>query len=245
MSLNFIAAALLLAVYTSTANAIVIVEKVDHPKKVVVLKVQGSIKKTDHEDFQKALDQIKNENYKIKLNSVVLNTKGGNVEAAIAIGKTIRKERLNSYVGPKDICASACIYILSSGVIRMAYGEVSVHRGTHHEDYPIEKIEEALKTVDLEKHNHLFEMGMTTQLVDAIRVTPNWTIWTLDEKEKRRWGVHGVERLYEELWFRTTAKAKHYEISVVRDFFYKHYDKCNQKAKDFKETIFDCVRGEM
>jgi hypothetical protein len=86
---------------------------------------------------------------------------------------------------------------------------------------------------------------MSTQLVDAIRITPNYTNWKLDDKEKRRWGVHGTERLYEELWFRTTAKAKFYDTDVVRDFFYKFNDKCTTMAKEFKMTVFDCVKAEI
>ena len=157
----------------------------------------------------------------------------------------IGKEKLNTYVGPKHVCASACIYVLSSGIVRMAYGDVSVHRSSFNDEFPIEKIEKALVENDIEKMNYLYEMGMTTQLVEAIKVTPHWTRWTLDEKEKRRWGVHGTERIYEELWFRTTAKAKFYDTDVVRDFFFKHFEKCTKMAKEFKMTVFDCVKNEM
>ena len=233
-----------LATVTS-ANAGVYVDKVEHPKKVVVFKIQGKISHTDVSAFQNALNEIKNDGYKIKLNSVVLDSNGGSGKAAVAIGKIIRKEKLNTYVGPKHSCHSACVFILSSGIIRMAYGDVSVHRGTLYDDYPIESLEESLKTLDTEMLNHLFEMGMATQLIDAIRVTPFWTVWTLDEKEKRRWGVHGTERYYEELWFRTTATAKHYDIPVVKQFFFKHFDKCTKMAKEFKMTVFDCVKNEM
>ena len=72
-----------------------------------------------------------------------------------------------------------------------------------------------------------------------------YKIGGMPDKEKRRWGVHGTERLYEELWFRTTAKAKFYDTDVVRDFFYKFNDKCTKKAKEFKMTVFDCVKAEM
>ena len=233
------------AAWSLTSTAGIYVDKVDHPKKVVILKIEGRIKYEDDLQFQKVLDEIKNDGYKIKLNSVVLNTAGGSPSAAIAIGKIVRKENLNTYVGPKHHCGSACIYILSSGIIRMAYGEVTVHRTTYEDGYPTEKLEKSLKQTDVDNANHLFEMGMSTQLVDAIRITPNYPTWKLDDKEKRRWGVHGTERLYEEVWFRTTAKANFYDTDVVRDFFYKFNDKCTKMAKEFKMTVFDCVKAEM
>jgi len=245
MKLSYLLFCLVSYFFNSTAYGGIFVERVDAPKKIVVLKIQGKISKSDISAFQKALEEIKRDEFKIKLNSVVLNSNGGSGDAAVAIGKIIRKEKLNTYVSPKDSCESACIFILSSGIIRMAYGTVSVHRGTYYEDYPMEKLEESLKTLDTDKLNHLYEMGMSSQLIDAIRVTPFWASWTLDEKEKRRWSVHGTERLYDELWFRTTAMAKKYDLSVVRQFFYKHTNKCNKMAKEFKMTVYDCVRAEM
>ena len=245
MTLFRFVAALGIATWSFTASAGIYVDKVEHPKKVAILKIEGRIKYEDDLQFQRILDEIKSDGYKIKLNSVVLNTAGGSPSAAIAIGKIVRKEKLNTYVGPKQRCGSACIYILSSGIIRMAYGEVTVHRTTYEDGYPIEKLEKSLKQTDVDNANHLFEMGMATQLVDAIRITPNYTNWKLDDKEKRRWGVHGTDRLYEEVWFRTTAKAKFYDTDVVRDFFYKFNDKCTKMAKEFKMTVFDCVKAEM
>jgi hypothetical protein len=245
MRLLILVTSFTLATFALPALAVVYVDRVDHPKKVVILKIEGRIKHDEQIEFQNALDEIKQDGYKIKLNSVVLNTSGGNPSAAKEIGKIIRQEKLNTYVGPKHRCGSACIYILSSGIIRMAYGEVTVHRTTYEEGYPTEKLEKSLKQTDIDNANHLFEMGMATQLVDAIRITPNYTYWKLDDKEKRRWGVHGTERLYEELWFRTTAKAKFYDIQVVREFFYKHNEKCTKMAKEFKMTVFDCVKAEM
>jgi hypothetical protein len=167
--------AFVVTMWAITANAGIYVDKVDHPKKVVVLKIEGRIKYEDELQFQKVLEEIKNDGYKIKLNSVVLNTAGGSPSAAIAIGKIVRKENLNTYVGPKHRCGSACIYILSSGIIRMAYGEVTVHRTTYEDGYPTDKLEKSLKQTDVDNANHLFEMGMATQLVDAIRITPNYT----------------------------------------------------------------------
>ena len=245
MNLPIFVTTSIFAFWLSNANAAIYVDKVDHPRKVVILKIEGRIKYEDEIEFQRTLDEIKRDGYKIKLNSVVLNTRGGSTSAAMEIGKIIRKENLNTYVGSKHVCASACIYVLSSGIVRMAYGDVSVHRSSFNDEFPIEKIEKAIVENDIEKMNYLYEMGMTTQLVEAIKVTPHWTRWTLDEKEKRRWGVQGTERIYEELWFRTTAKAKFYDTDVVRDFFFKHFEKCTKMAKEFKMTVFDCVKNEM
>lgn len=232
-------------VTSSAPQAAIYVDPIEYPKKVVIIKIEGRIEHEDEIEFKRVLDQIKRDGYEIKLNSVVLNTRGGNVGASVEIGKIIRKEKLNTYVGPRHQCGSSCIFILSSGIIRMAYGKVSVHRSFFGDEYPIEKIEKPVVNRDAVPAAHLYEMGMTTQLVDAIKVTPYWTSRKLTEKEKRGWGVHGTERLYEELWFRTTAQEKHYDSGVVRNFYVKHATKCNKMAREFKMTVFDCVKAEM
>ena len=88
-----------LAIATS-ANAGIYVDKAEHPKKVVVFKIQGKISHTDVSAFQNALNEIKNDGYKIKLNSVVLDSNGGSGKAAVAIGKIIRNEKHNFKSSP-------------------------------------------------------------------------------------------------------------------------------------------------
>ena len=90
-----------LAIATS-ANAGIYVDKVDHPKKVVILKIEGRIKYEDEIEFQRTLDEIKRDGYKIKLNSMVLNTRGGSTSATMEIGKIIRKV---------NYCLGVCYFI--------------------------------------------------------------------------------------------------------------------------------------
>jgi membrane-bound ClpP family serine protease len=98
MNLRIPTIASLLAFWLSNANAAIYVDKVDHPRKVVILKIEGRIKYEDEIEFQRTLDEIKRDGYKIKLNSVVLNTRGGNSNAAMEIGKIIRKRMDDSFV---------------------------------------------------------------------------------------------------------------------------------------------------
>ena len=107
---------------------------------------------------------------------MVLNTRGGSTSAAMEIGKIIRKEKLNTYVGPKHVCASACIYVLSSGIIRMAYGDVSVHRSSFNDEFPISAMEAGadMSAVSIHKTGGSLSQSsvllMNNKLVDKNRV---------------------------------------------------------------------------
>jgi len=58
MNLPISVIASLFALWVGVANAGVYVDKVEHPKKVVVFKIQGEISHTDVSAFQNALYEI-------------------------------------------------------------------------------------------------------------------------------------------------------------------------------------------
>ena len=62
------------------------------------------------------------------LKSIHLNSKGGDVDIAFAIGRAIRKQKLQVFVDADSFCLSACVFILASGVKRYPYGQVGIHR---------------------------------------------------------------------------------------------------------------------
>ena len=59
MNLPISVIATLFAFWLSNANAGIYVDKVDHPRKVVILKIEGRIKYEDEIEFQRTLDEIK------------------------------------------------------------------------------------------------------------------------------------------------------------------------------------------
>ena len=133
------------------ASAKVIVEKVDFPKKVVIVKIEERIIHKEEIEFQKALDQIKSDGYTIKKNAIAFNTRGGSGSSAIKIGKIIRDRRLNTFVSPNSVCASACIYGVIGGVVRNIYGKVSVHRSSYNDVPPIHKIKKFIAWGDYDE----------------------------------------------------------------------------------------------
>lgn len=235
----------LLSLCSVLLNAKVVVEREMTPKKLVVLKIVDRILYEEDETLKAELDRLERDGYRLKLNSVVLNSRGGNGSAAQAMGKMIRERKLNTFLGAGSVCDSACIYVLSGGVVRMAFGTVSVHRTSYEETYPVEKLEEALKSADDKTRKHIYDMGLSYQLTDAILMTPNSSIRKLEEAEKLHWGVHGTERMYEEIWFRNTSRDTKYSVSVVESFFRKHISNCNEKARRFEMTAWECVRRAM
>lgn len=234
--------AILFTFLTAASYAEITVKKIEAPKKFVVIKIIGRIEYEEDEKFEKLLDKIKSDGYSIKNDAIAFNTKGGNAHAARAIGKIIRQRRLNTYLAPQDECGSACIFALIGGVVRNAYGTVSVHRSSHSDAIPIEKIKKFTAWGDAAIYEHIYQMGISHNLTDAILTTPHWANRLLTETELRRWGVNATDRMYEELSSRELAAETKTSIDDVQSRLQSMINHCHDQVRDFKITQWDCVR---
>lgn len=59
---------------------------------------------------------------------VALNSSGGDVDTALAVGRLLRKEAAEVGISPDHECASACIFLLIAGSERYVEGRVAMHR---------------------------------------------------------------------------------------------------------------------
>ena len=96
--------------------------------------LQGVVRTDSHRSLQMALDRLKDRRL-----PVVVNSPGGDVDAALAMGRAIRAAGLDVVVAqvPRDgavafggaICSSACTLILAGGVRRFAAPDARI--GVH------------------------------------------------------------------------------------------------------------------
>lgn len=220
-------------------------EVINVKEKVAILKIVERIEHEEDIEFISEYNKLVTAGYKLKLNAVVLDSAGGNGYSAKRIGDFVREKKLNTYVASNANCASACVDVLIGGVVRMAYGRIAVHRTTFGAEYPADKLEKALRDADKRISEYVQAMGISSLLTDAILNTPNWATRELDDKERRRWGVHGTERMFEEMWFRKTAIETNLTLDEVQKAFYQHVSECKTPPMNFEMTMWDCVKGKI
>jgi hypothetical protein len=237
--IKLISVLLLLAISQGAMSDVVV--KRNKKNKTAIVSIEKRIYHEDWQEFVDALNKLDTEGYSLKLNAIVLNSKGGSASTAMAIGRTIRERRLNTYVAPNAYCASACAHVLVGGVTRMAYGRIAVHRARYFEELPIEELEVKLVDLDSKIREYIGEMGVSVLLTEATLQTPNWGIRELTMREKENWGVHANERIFEDMWFRKTAIKNNISFDVLKSVFVDNYERCNNRAKRFETTLLDCV----
>lgn len=125
--------------------------------------------------------------------TVWLNSPGGSVTDALAIGRLIRAEGMATALGRGDLCLSACPYVLVGGTSRrVAEGAlVGVHQHYFGENAALPAF---LAVEDIQRGQgevmvYLDEMGIDPLIMRHALVTPPDEIYILVPDELRRYGV--------------------------------------------------------
>ena len=138
---------------------------------------------------------------------VLLNSPGGDGEAAMAIGRLLREHQAHVFVVGR--CDSACIFLLMGGVVRAAVtGTVGVHAGRltlMKPDGQVIKEVDASKSLpdsfQLAGYNrdtrmYLQEMGIGHGILDVMLAHPTHQVYQLTLEDISRYGVTGFDNAY-------------------------------------------------
>lgn len=118
--------------------------------------------------------------------TVSFNSEGGNIIAALELGRAIRKAGLNTYQEKGRECASACSLLFVSGVKRTADDRtIGVHQSWFDTDSGID-MEEAVSAVQeltADMLTYLIEMGVDPKLLQVSLTTSSDDMHYLSTKQ--------------------------------------------------------------
>ena len=225
------------------SSATVTLEKYKDTSEVTI-RIHHQIIEEDLIEFKNALDTIEREKKVLHMNAVQLNSMGGHGSIGRKIGTIIREKKLYTYVGPKSICESACVFILMGGVVRYPFGELGVHRTTYTLGVDVDdSLTESFVRMDIKTvKDYSAAMGMTVALTEAILNTESWKIRKINEVEKREWQVFGADRAYEERLFTSIAIEQQMQRPNFIKVFSTNYEDCLKDAEKFQRTAYDCAK---
>lgn len=131
-------------------------------------KISGVITQKDSKEIGQIADRIvasRNRNSIFQLDSA-----GGDVEAAIKIGRELRSLGAMAAVLEDATCASSCVFVLAGATTRVAAGQIGIHRPyslrTDLRDY--NSIQTEQRKLSRMAKEYLEEMNVTPQLYDAM-----------------------------------------------------------------------------
>jgi len=119
------------------------------------------------------------------IKTVVLNSTGGSVQDAIAMGRLIREKKFSTAVENGNFCASSCPLVFAGGVERRA-GEkaaIGVHQVFSPTDNPAANTMDQAQRISADCQKFLVEMGVDPRLWIHAMETPKSELYRLKPDE--------------------------------------------------------------
>lgn len=210
------------------------------------IKISKSVGFGDVEKFQSLVNEVKKKSLKLHMNAIQLDVYGGEPSVARAIGRIIRQNKFNTFVAPNNDCVSACVYLAISGVRRLIYGDVLVHRfALVNKNLTDEQVALVIKEHLKEANEYIIEMGGSVKLIEAINFTPNWALRRLTRDEVNHWGIFGSEHIDDEILFRQSAKLAGVSSLEFNSEYVNNIDVCKKQEYSFKELSTRCTVNQI
>jgi len=144
-----------------------------------------------------------------------LNSDGGDVEAAIAIGRQLRKVHAMAFILKNERCYSSCVFILAGAVKRTLFHTIGIHR-----PYSISTMARNFQTIQDEQRriaklakDYLEEVNVSPSLYDAMVNIPPENIQLLSASELQSYGLLEVDPVEQEM--DDAFNARQYGLSKV------------------------------
>ena len=217
---------LLLLIITHNGFTDVIYEKLDSKdyrgRQLVSVTIANEINEGDYIKLKDILNEINLQNYRLKEDSIYLNSIGGSINQAKNMGHLIRKHHIATKVKKDGTCESACIFILVSGSCRMALGYVGVHRSRSDFNYrSYDEMQRMIPPRTESDHEFLKKMGTSEDLIDATDFIPAWTMRFLEDKTKLKAGLYVSPEFESNYWqevvSRKIAAPKSFLLETLMD----------------------------
>jgi ATP-dependent protease ClpP protease subunit len=141
------------------------------------MEIVGTIDSLTVEKFKHLIDSVheraarERKDLHLTHTSLGLNSPGGSVAAAMAIGRILRKERLEVIVPFDGECYSACVLVFAGAVWRMNAGKLGIHRPyleVSRQEMSAENVRESYQRMLQEIRSYFREMNVSEQLADAM-----------------------------------------------------------------------------
>ncbi len=222
--------------------------------KVMVVGIKGQISKNALEKLKQSIGQVKGDPIPAGL-IVLLDSPGGDGVAAMQMGRLLRK--LNAHVFVTGECASACIFVLASGVVRVAPSySVGIHRGrVTMSDANAKIIKEvdvdgnpqakaALQHFESQAPIYFSEMGMSPELFPFMQSHQLKGVYRLSSAEIAKTKLSGFDNVYlqqRSAFYHNQTGPYHMDEDELKSRTQKVSSRCSGFEKQHTEFI-ECYK---
>jgi ATP-dependent protease ClpP protease subunit len=133
---------------------------------------------------------------------IYLDSGGGDIEAAMAIGRVLRQLKAKAIVTRRFKCLSACVFVLAGAVHRDFFdGDVGIHRPfsteTGYGNY--EKLQNQYRRLAIAIKDYLEEMNVSPSLLESMMRVPAEQMRILSRQEAQDFGLGATDPVQQEV----------------------------------------------
>lgn len=172
------------------------------------IEISGKIESGDYEKLVQVFKEYKDgcrigQSYQLQP-LIRLDSQGGNLGEAFKMGEFLRKIEANTSVATDGECASSCVFLLASGVIRDVWmgGKLGLHRPRFDfEPYgglSREMAETEYRNLIDAAESYLKRMGIHDQVISDMLSTPSRSIKYVGREYAEKYGLLGKDAAWEE-----------------------------------------------
>lgn len=194
------------------------------------LRFEGVIDHGTPNGFEVSINYIRDSGYAGPI-SILLDSPGGDVEAAFEAGRIIRKHEVIVGVPLHSKCYSSCVFLVAGGIDRLIFGEIGIHRPFFLSSP--EDVDQSLKRVLLLSKKYLEEMNIPSSLADDMFSIAPSDIKVLKPNEISIYRLGGPDMVYSEK--RELAMAK--QLGLSRLEYMKRERQASKLEKECSENF--------
>jgi ATP-dependent protease ClpP protease subunit len=135
---------------------------------------------------------LKKGTQKIAGNVVSFASNGGEVDAAMELGRLLRKLGVSTLVARGDQCMSSCVFAFMGGDRRTAAGRIGIHRPYFSSTREVPDRRILYRQLEKKLQDYIEELDFPLSLYEAVMAVPSETVSTLTPADLKRFYLEGM-----------------------------------------------------
>lgn len=182
------------------------------PAEEVRVFVTGKITREDVDSAEVMASLLTSGRQKIAGNSVWLASDGGDIDAALELGRLLRKLGVFTLVGKNDRCLSACVFAFMGGERRIVAGRLGIHRPFFPFTQDTPDRQARFRHLQKTLRDYIEELDFPASLYEAVMVVPPESMQILAPADLKRFYLEGMSPSSEDI--ADAASARRLDISM-------------------------------
>lgn len=173
----------------------------------VQVQLQGNITSADVYGARVMASLLKQGKQRIAGNTVWFDSSGGEIDAAMELGRELRKLGVTAFVGEGDQCLSSCVFAFMGGDRRTVAGRLGIHRPYFSSARETPDRRSEYRRLQKRLREYIEELDFPPSLYEAVMAVPPLSLNILTSAELKKYYLEGMSPSAEDEAYAANARS--------------------------------------